>query len=122
MPNLRAPVITQTAQLQSAIRQTLMVDASSPLDSPSSSSLDSGAQVFAANCAGCHVNGGNIIRRGKTLYMRALRRNHMDTVEAIAHIVTYGKRPMSAYGDKLTPQEIQDVSAYVLKRAEDNWR
>lgn len=85
-------------------------------------SLNNGAQIFELNCAGCHANGGNIIRRGKNLHMRALRRNHMDTVEAIAHIVTYGKRPMSAYGEKLSEQEIQDVSAYVLKRAEEDWR
>lgn len=25
------------------------------------------AEVFSANCAGCHINGSNIIRRGKNL-------------------------------------------------------
>ena len=33
-----------------------------------------GAKIFKANCAGCHVNGGNIIRRGKNLKLRALKR------------------------------------------------
>lgn len=80
-----------------------------------------GEQLFEIHCAGCHLNGGNIIRRGKNLKMRALRRNHMDSVEAIAHIVTYGKRPMSAYADKLTPDEIERVSAYVLTQAEHGW-
>jgi len=81
-----------------------------------------GAQIFEINCAGCHANGGNIIRRGKNLRMRALQRYHMDTVEAIAHIVSNGKRPMSAYKDTLTSEEIQAVSAYVLKRAEEDWQ
>ncbi|MEB3213210.1 MAG: c-type cytochrome [Leptolyngbyaceae bacterium] len=81
-----------------------------------------GAEIFEVHCAGCHVNGGNIIRRGKNLKMRALQRNHMDTVEAIAHIVTVGKRPMSAYADKLTPEEIEAVSVYVLDQAQHDWK
>ena len=81
-----------------------------------------GAQIFEANCAGCHINGGNIIRRGKNLKMKALQRNQMDSLEAIAQIVTNGKRPMSAYRDRLTTEEIEDVSAYVLEQAENDWK
>jgi cytochrome c6 len=84
--------------------------------------LDNGAQVFEVHCAGCHVNGGNIIRRNKNLRLATLKRNKMDSLEAIATLVTNGKMPMSAYGDRLTPAEIQDVSAYVLQQAEQNWR
>ena len=84
--------------------------------------LDSGAAVFKANCAGCHVNGGNIVRRGKNLKLKALHRNKADTQDAIAYIVTNGKGIMSAYGDKLTPEQIADVSAYVLQRAETGWK
>ncbi|MEL6320128.1 MAG: c-type cytochrome [Cyanobacteria bacterium J06626_14] len=81
-----------------------------------------GAEIFEVHCAGCHVNGGNIIRRGKNLKMKALRRNHMDSVETIAHLVTVGKRPMSAYADTLSPQEIEAVSKYVLERAQQGWK
>lgn len=81
-----------------------------------------GAQIFEAHCAGCHINGGNIIRRGKNLKLKALRRNQMDSLEAIAQIVTNGKRPMAAYGDRLTLEEIEDVSAYVLEQAEKDWK
>ncbi len=80
-----------------------------------------GAKIFEANCAGCHINGGNIIRRGKNLKMRALKRYKMESVEAISHIVTYGKNNMSAYKDRLSESEIQAVSTYVLKQAENNW-
>ncbi|NBQ36890.1 MAG: cytochrome C6, partial [Synechococcus sp.] len=31
-----------------------------------------GAALFEAHCVGCHLNGGNIIRRGKTLKLKAL--------------------------------------------------
>lgn len=80
------------------------------------------AQLFEANCAGCHANGGNIIRRGKNLKTRALHRNKLDSVEAIVSLVTHGKNNMSAYQDRLTKAEIEAVSVYVLQQAEMNWK
>jgi cytochrome c6 len=84
--------------------------------------LETGAQVFVAQCAGCHVGGGNIIRRGQNLKLNTLQRNKMATPEAIAAIVTQGKGIMSAYGKKLTAAEIADVSAYVLEQAQSGWK
>lgn len=81
-----------------------------------------GAKIFSVECAGCHLNGGNIIRRGKTLKQKALKRNGMDSMEAIAVLVTNGKNNMSAYKDRLSEQQIEDVSAYVLEQAAKKWR
>jgi cytochrome c6 len=81
-----------------------------------------GAKIFSVQCAGCHVNGGNIVRRGKTLKKKALKRNGMDSLDAIAFLVANGKNNMSAYKDRLSAKEIEDVSAYVLEQAENNWR
>jgi len=81
-----------------------------------------GAKIFATQCAGWHINGGNIVRRGKNLKQKALKKYGMDSLEAIANIVTNGKGNMSAYKDRLTADEIQVVSAYVLNRAETGWR
>jgi cytochrome c6 len=80
------------------------------------------AKIFETNCAGCHLNGGNIIRRGKNLKMNALKKNGMDSIEAITDIVTNGKNNMSAYKDRLTSQEIQEVATYVFQQAENNWK
>lgn len=80
-----------------------------------------GGKIFKANCAGCHINGGNIIRRGKNLKLRALKRYKMDSVEAISAIVANGKNNMSAYKDRLIVTEIRDVAAYVLEQAEAGW-
>jgi cytochrome c6 len=85
-------------------------------------STDKGAKIFSVHCAGCHVNGGNIIRRNKTLKKKALQRNQMDSSSAIANIVANGKNNMSAYSDRLTQQEIEAVAAYVLEQAEKNWQ
>jgi len=80
-----------------------------------------GAKIFNVECAGCHINGGNIIRRGKNLKLKALQRNHVDSLEEIVSLVSNGKNIMSAYKDKLSEQQIQDVSAYVLEQAAKNW-
>jgi cytochrome c6 len=81
-----------------------------------------GSEVFSVHCAGCHINGGNIIRRGKNLKKNALKKYGMDSLEAITNIVTNGKSNMSAYKEKLTTEEIQNVAAYVLEQAENNWK
>jgi cytochrome c6 len=84
--------------------------------------MTDGAAVFSANCAACHMGGGNIVRRGKNLKPRALKRYGMDSIEAIAHLVGNGKNAMPAYKDRLSPQEILDVSAYVLEQAKKGWK
>jgi cytochrome c6 len=43
-------------------------------------------------------------------------------LDAIVSLVTLGKGNMSAYGDRMTPEEIQTVSAYVLAQADRNWK
>jgi cytochrome c6 len=84
--------------------------------------LSHGAEIFNTNCAGCHANGGNIVRRNKTLKLKALSKFGMDSIEAIADIVANGKNNMSAYKERLNRQEIENVAAYVLAQAESNWR
>jgi cytochrome c6 len=81
-----------------------------------------GSRLFEINCAGCHPQGGNIIRRGKTLQQKALKKFSMDSVEAITAIVTNGKGIMSAFGEKLTVSEIDTIAKYVLEQADHNWQ
>ena len=82
---------------------------------------DSGGEIFTANCAGCHAKGGNIIRRGKNLKTKALKRNGVDSQEAVVSLVTGGKGIMPAYRDRLTAEEIAAVSHYVLEQAATDW-
>jgi cytochrome c6 len=84
--------------------------------------LANGAAVFEAQCVGCHINGGNIIRRGKTLKLKVLQKYHLDSEAAIADLVTHGKNNMSAYGDRLSVSEIADVAAYTIEQAQHNWK
>lgn len=84
--------------------------------------LDEGKTIFQSNCAGCHAHGGNIIRRGKSLKKRALKRNGYESIADVYQIVTQGKGNMSAYAERLTPEEIDIVSRYVLQQAEQGWK
>ena len=76
----------------------------------SDSAPSSAAVLFEQNCAGCHVNGGNVIRRGKNLKKKAMVRNGYSDVDAIAQIITNGKGIMSAYGDRLNEEEIGAIA------------
>jgi cytochrome c6 len=77
--------------------------------------------LFEVHCAGCHLNGGNIIRRGKNLKLKALQKNKVDSVGAIAALITNGKNNMSAYRDKLSTSEIDALADYVLVQAQQGW-
>jgi cytochrome c6 len=83
--------------------------------------LGRGAQLFENHCAGCHVNGGNIIRRGKTLQLKALERQGLASQEAIAAIAAAGRGQMSAYGSVLGDDGVGDVAAWVWQQALADW-
>ena len=102
---LTAPVITQAAPQ------------ASPTISPAQ-----GSKLFEVHCIGCHAGGGNILKWGKNLKLKALHNNKVDTVETIAALVTAGKGNMSAYATKMTPVEIETVSRYVLDQAAKDWK
>lgn len=82
---------------------------------------DAGAQVFAANCAACHIGGGNAVNPAKTLKQDDLVANGKDTVEAITTQVTNGNGAMPAFSGRLTPEQIENVAAYVLSQADKGW-
>lgn len=80
-----------------------------------------GAKIFSSICASCHIGGGNIIIAHKTLKMPALEKFNMNSLEAIIYQVENGKNAMPAFKGRLTKQEIENVSAYVLEKAENGW-
>ena len=79
-------------------------------------------ELFEVHCAGCHPNGANIIRRGKNLKQKALKRYGYESVDAIATLITNGKGLMSAYGDRLSEDEIASLANYVLEQAAIDWK
>jgi cytochrome c6 len=80
-----------------------------------------GARLFEAHCAGCHVNGGNIIRRGKTLRMAALERQGVASEAAIAAIAAAGVGQMSGYAGVLGEEGVAAVAGWVWQQAQADW-
>ena len=88
--------------------------------------LEHGGQLFSANCAACHMGGGNVISASKTLSQRDLQA-HLneygdDHIEAIEHQIENGKNAMPSFVGKLSEQDIIDVAAYVELKAEKGWQ
>ncbi|MEH2066774.1 MAG: c-type cytochrome [Nostoc sp.] len=84
-----------------------------------------GIKIFEANCASCHIGGGNILISEKTLKKEALlkylQNYDSNSIQAIIYQVQNGKNAMPAFKDKLSPQEILEVAAYVFQNAEQGW-
>ncbi|MCP9815262.1 c-type cytochrome [Synechococcus sp. GreenBA-s] len=84
-----------------------------------------GAQVFSANCAACHIGGGNVVNAERTLKQDALEaylaNYSADHEAAITYQVTNGKNAMPAFGGKLSADDIADVAAYVESQAAKGW-
>ena len=82
---------------------------------------ESGQDLFISHCAGCHVNGGNIIRRGKTLRLSALKRNGVDSQEEIAKIAREGIGIMSGYKNDLGEGGDKQVAIWIFEQAQNAW-
>lgn len=80
-----------------------------------------GASLFENHCAGCHINGGNIIRRGQTLKREALQRNGIAGPEMIAAIAAAGRGQMGGYGAVLGEGGADAVGVWVWQQAQAGW-
>ena len=87
--------------------------------------LDHGGQLFSANCAACHMGGGNVLRANRSLRMRDLNAHldqyNKDPLIAIEQQIEDGKDAMPSYAGKLSESEIIAVATYVEQQAEQGW-
>ena len=81
----------------------------------------SGEQLFDLHCAGCHPHGGNIIRRGRTLKLKALEKRNLNNPEAIAQIAREGIGQMSGYADALGEGNDDVVADWIWRQAQNAW-
>jgi len=80
--------------------------------------LENGEAIFGGNCAACHAGGNNSVQAEKKLKKEALQQYGKYEVEAIIKQVTNGNGAMPAFGERLGPDDIEDVAAYVFDHAE----
>merc|ERR1711972_35412 len=82
--------------------------------------LENGEGVFTGNCVACHTGGNNSIVAEKKIKKEALVTYGKYSVEAIITQVTKGYGNMPAFGEKLGPDDIEDVANYGYNQA-DKW-
>merc|ERR1719297_273750 len=81
--------------------------------------LENGEAIFGANCAACHAGGNNSVVAEKKIKKEAIEKYLTGgyNVEAIKYQVTNGKNNMPAFGQKLGPDDIEDVASWVYDHA-----
>jgi cytochrome c6 len=91
----------------------------------SAAETSDGAKIFSANCASCHIGGGNVLIAEKTLVHQALSKYlenyENNSISAIIYRVKNGKNAMPAFKGKLSDQEVLDVATYVAQKAQQGW-
>ncbi len=90
-------------------------------DSTTALDKNNGKDLFINHCSGCHVNGGNIIRRNKTLKLKDLKRNGFDSPEAIAKIAQNGVGIMTGYKELLGDGGDKLVANWVWEASQKAW-
>ena len=80
-----------------------------------------GEKLFLQHCSGCHINGGNIVRRNKTLKLKDLKRNSLDTPELIAKVAREGIGSMSGYEKNLGERGDKVVANWIWDQSQKAW-
>ena len=103
----------------SVVALTLISFASSTM----AADAEKGKEIFTKNCTTCHSGGKNVMAASKSLSKEDLETNKMNSAAAIIELVTNGKPPMPAFGKlgTLNAADIENVAAYVLKKADAGW-
>jgi cytochrome c6 len=78
--------------------------------------LAGGGDIFKAKCAACHPDGGNIMKKDKTLSRKDLEANKLKTAK---DLVKYLRNPgpgMPKFDAKSLPdKDAKEVAEYVMK-------
>jgi len=91
---------------------------------PAAQAYDSenGTALFNGICAGCHAGGVNKVVPDKALGKEALTKYKVFDVNRIKAIIAAGQNAMPAFGQLITPEDIDDLANYVYGQAEKGWK
>ncbi len=78
--------------------------------------VSAGKELFKEHCAMCHHNGGNSMKREKTLHKKALEKNGITSVEDIITLMRDPGPGMSAFDETEIPEkDAKEIAEYILK-------
>ena len=96
--------------------------------------LEAAAQVFSNSCAGCHAEGGNVMRHDARLVLDDLEKNGISSSEGLYDVIYSGRRSMPGFGQECTPNlqctfgprlgddAIRSLAQFVWQRANQGWK
>ena len=98
----------------------------------SSNDIIKGKQIFETSCIGCHENGGNLLKRSKTLTIKNLQQDNYNDINNMIILINKGKGQMPPYSSftspkgnimpaKLSDDDISNVASYVIDQATNGW-
>ena len=80
-----------------------------------------GEHLFIEHCSGCHIKGGNVIRRNKTLKLKDLKRNGIDNPNTIAVIARDGIGIMDGYDEILEEKDADLIANWIWEQSQNAW-
>merc|ERR1711924_479510 len=128
--NQMQPVVQQPVEEQSTAWRPLAIGAALGLfaavvigraPAALAADIENGEAIFNGNCAACHAGGNNSVVPEKKLKKEALQKYGKYSVALIQQQATNGNGAMPAFGEKLSPEDIEDVATYVLGQADKDW-
>jgi cytochrome c oxidase cbb3-type subunit 3 len=76
--------------------------------------VDKGKEIYSTTCVVCHGESGRGGSHGGAPLTTSLTR------ESIENVVTRGRNDMPGFGSALTPDQLADLTSYVLSLAARN--
>lgn len=76
---------------------------------PRAADLQKGKEIYTTTCVVCHGESGRGGSHGGAPLTAKL------TPDTIASVVSQGRNDMPAFGSTLSPESLQDLTAYVLR-------
>ncbi len=75
-----------------------------------------GETLFKRYCQACHPGGKNVINPAKTLYAQDLKKNKIETPEAIVSIIRKAPTGMTSFSEKVIPdKDAEAIARYILQ-------
>jgi cytochrome c6 len=78
--------------------------------------VSAGEGLFKQYCQACHPNGKNVINPAKTLYTQDLKKNKIETPEAIVSIIRKAPAGMTSFsGTVVSDKDAEAIARYILQ-------
>lgn len=78
--------------------------------------VSDGEVLFKQYCQACHPGGKNVMNPAKTLYAQDLKKNKIETPEAIVKMIRKAPPGMTAFDEKVISDKDADaIALYILQ-------